>query len=271
MKITVAAIQLKPLASIEANLDSAAKLLQQAVDRGAQLVVLPENFAYYGQSNIAHIGQLEANPYGPVRQFLAEQAKKLAIWLVAGTLPVADKQAKPYARSYLFNPLGEVMGVYDKIHLFDADVRSGAGQTSYKESNDYLPGQRVAVVPTELATLGLSVCYDLRFAELYRQLADRDAEIIAVPAAFTTVTGRDHWQLLLRARAVENQVFVIGANMVDRDHAVRGLWGGSAIIDPWGNVLASLDDQPGVVVVEIDTQAIAATRAKMPVSQHRKL
>ncbi len=271
MKITAAAIQLRPLGSTEANLGSAKELLQQAADAGAQLAVLPENFAYYGQREFAQIGLLEANDQGPVRRFLADQAKTLGLWLVAGTLPVADNQAKPFARSYVFNPQGKVVDLYDKIHLFDADVTTGARQTIYKESDDFLAGQRVTTVPTELATLGLTVCYDLRFAELYHQLAETGAEIITVPAAFTSATGRDHWQLLLRARAVENQLFVIGANMVDRDHRNRGLWGGSAIIDPWGTVLAVLDDQPGVVVAEIDTQMIARVRAKMPIAQHRKL
>ena len=124
---------------------------------------------------------------------------------------------------------------------------------------------------TDLCRLGMSVCYDLRFAELYRQLADRGAQIAAVPAAFTAVTGKDHWLLLLRARAVENQIFVIGANMVDRDHPRRALWGGSAIIDPWGNLLASLDDEPGVAVAEIDLDRIDEVRAKMPMAEHRKI
>jgi predicted amidohydrolase len=119
--------------------------------------------------------------------------------------------------------------------------------------------------------LGMSVCYDLRFPELYRQLADADAQVVVVPAAFTAATGRDHWELLLRARAVENQLFVIGANMVDREHARRGLWGGSAIIDPWGTVLARVDDKPGVAIAEIDLDRLTEIRGKMPVAQHRKL
>ena len=127
------------------------------------------------------------------------------------------------------------------------------------------------VAQTDLCTLGMSVCYDLRFAELYRQLADRGAQIVTVPAAFTAATGEDHWLLLLRARAVENQLFVIGANMVDRKHPRRALWGGSAIIDPWGNVLATVDDEPGVAVAEIDLSMIDQVRAKMPVAEHRKL
>ena len=163
------------------------------------------------------------------------------------------------------------MGHYDKIHLFDADVASQEGKSAYRESDDFSAGELVNTVPTELGVLGLTVCYDLRFAELFRRLANLGAEIITVPSAFTAITGEAHWQVLLRARAIENQLFVLGANMVDRCHETRGLWGGSAIIDPWGNVLASLDDQPGIAVAEIDLDLIGQHRSKMPTAQHRKL
>ncbi|MDA9090840.1 carbon-nitrogen hydrolase family protein [Porticoccaceae bacterium] len=271
--INVAAIQLKPASSLEDNLTNAAALLSEAAAAGAQLAVLPENFAHYGQKDFTAIGLQESTDDGPVRQFLSDQARLNGLWLVGGSLPVLDAEPLPFARSLLFDPAGNAMGQYDKIHLFDVDVGVGTERAkSYKESDDFASGTDVVVAPTALCKLGMTVCYDLRFAELYRKLADEGAQIITVPAAFTAATGKDHWQVLLRARAIENQVFVIGANLVDRDHPSRGLWGGSAIIDPWGTVLASLDgDESGVVTAEIDLGMIAELRAKMPIGEHRKL
>lgn len=275
-RLIAAAVQLRPGDSIEHSLNNASAMIQRAVDLGAELVVLPENFAHLGCDDFSAIGQAESTPRGLVRQFLSDQARQQGIWLVAGTLPISDpEQSKPYARSLLFDPQGNQRSAYDKIHLFDvtldkSDISDGQ-QSSYRESDSFSGGSEVVVAQTDSCALGMTVCYDLRFAELYRQLADLGAQVVTVPAAFTAATGRDHWLLLLRARAVENQLFVIGANMVDREHPRRALWGGSAIIDPWGNLLASLDDEPGVAVAEIDLTVIDKVRAKMPVSLHRKL
>ena len=271
--INVAAIQLKPASSLEDNLTNAAALLSEAAAAGAQIAVLPENFAHYGQKDFTAIGLQESTDDGPVRQFLADQARLNGLWLVGGSLPVTDTELLPFARSLLFDPEGNTVGQYDKIHLFDVDVSEGTAQArSYKESDDFASGTDVVVATTALCTLGMTVCYDLRFAELYRKLSDEGAQIITVPAAFTAATGKDHWQVLLRARAIENQVFVVGANLVDRDHPSRGLWGGSVIIDPWGTVLASLDgDEAGFISAEIDLDMINELRAKMPIDAHRKL
>ena len=270
-----AAVQLRPQDSLSQNLAAAAVLIEQSADAGSQLVVLPENFAYLGRKDLAEVGLAERSK-GPVYEFLAEQARRHSLWLVGGTVPVTDPDSsKPFARSWLFDPQGNLVQSYDKIHLFDVDVAKSAGRTleqvSYRESDDYLSAKEVVVAQTGVCRLGMSVCYDLRFPELYRQLADADAQVVVVPAAFTAATGRDHWELLLRARAVENQLFVIGANMVDREHPRRGLWGGSAIIDPWGTVLARVDDKPGVAIAEIDLDRLTEIRGKMPVAQHRKL
>jgi nitrilase len=271
MKLTAAAIQLKPEKTIDANLRSAEGFLQECAYAGVQLAVLPENFAHYGQPDFLQIGRDESDDQGPVRQFLSEQALRHKLWLVAGTLPVAGPNPRPYARSILYNPLGEEVDHYDKIHLFDVDVAAQGQQAVYRESDDFSPGKRLATVDTDFGRLGLTVCYDLRFAELYQQLAQADAQIITVPAAFTAATGQYHWEVLLRARAIENQVFVIGANLVDRANSKRGLWGGSAIIDPWGTVLASLDDVAGPVIAELDMAMIGSVRTKMPVDRHRRL
>jgi deaminated glutathione amidase len=275
--IIAAAVQLQPADSIAENLANAAKWIACAVSDGAQLVVLPENFAHLGRKDFSQIGLAESGKSGVVRHFLADQAAQHAIWLVGGTVPVTDAASgtNPFARSLLFDPSGEEVNHYDKIHLFDLDVDpSGLGQeqqTAYRESDNFAAGTEWVIAEAAIGRIGMTVCYDLRFAELFRRLADGGAEIITVPAAFTAATGRDHWQLLLRARAVENQVFVIGANMVDRSHPRRALWGGSAIIDPWGNVLAEIAESAGVAVAEIDFTRIAQVRQKMPVSAHRKL
>lgn len=274
-RFIAAAIQLWPQDSMEKNLAAAKALIKSAAGDGSQLVVLPENFAYLGCSDLTDIAAAE-RAKGPVYEFLAKQARRYKLWLVGGTVPVSDHDSpKPFARSWLFNPEGNVVQHYDKIHLFDVDVPKSSDETlqqvSYRESDDYRSGTEAVVANTGLCRLGMTVCYDLRFAELYRQLADADARVVTVPAAFTTATGRDHWELLLRARAVENQMFVIGANMVDRNNLRRGLWGGSAIIDPWGTVLAQIDDQPGVAIAEINLNRLVEVRGKMPIAEHRKL
>ncbi len=274
-RFMAAAIQLWPQPTLEKNLEAAKVLIKRAAEDGCGLVVLPENFAYFGCKDLTDVGMAEQTR-GPVYEFLAKQARRHNVWLVGGTVPVSDSDsAKPFARSWLFDPQGNLVQHYDKIHLFDVDVPKSKDQTlqqvSYRESDDYRSGTDVVVADSDLGGLGMTVCYDLRFAELYRQLADAGAQVVTVPAAFTSATGRDHWELLLRARAVENQLFVIGANMVDRGHPRRGLWGCTAIIDPWGTVLAQLDDQPGVAIAEINLERLAEVRSKMPIAQHRKL
>ncbi|MDB3967320.1 carbon-nitrogen hydrolase family protein [Porticoccaceae bacterium] len=271
MKIIAAVVQLKPQGSVAGNLQHAESLLRKAAEAGAQLAVLPENFAYYGQSDFLTAGRAESDDMGLARQFVAQQAKKYGLWLVGGTIPVAESKPRSFVRCYVYNPKAEVVGYYDKIHLFDADLASQEGNSAYRESDDFSAGEQVKTVRTELGVLGLTVCYDLRFAELFQRLSNSGAEIVTVPSAFTAVTGEAHWQVLLRARAIENQLFVLGANMVDRCHETRGLWGGSAIIDPWGNVLASLDEQPGIAVAEIDLDLIGQCRSKIPMAQHRRL
>ncbi len=269
--IKVAVIQSRPLRKLDANLSQIQQLLIEASKQRASIVVLAENFAYYGEQNIQSIGFQEAASDGPVRQFLREQAKRLKLWIVGGTVPVGDKNSKPVARSLVYDPRGHCVDHYDKIHLFDADVHSGSSQQAYRESDLYSYVNAIKTVETDFCKLGLSVCYDLRFAALYHQLRVAESQLVAVPAAFTAITGRDHWQLLLRARAVENQFFMLGANLVDRASSSRGLWGGSAIVDPWGTVIAQLEDEVGVVTADINLTMIDDIRARMPVHNHARL
>ena len=265
----VAALQMMSSGSLEANLVQASTLIQKAVSQGAQLLVLPEYFAYHGCGGVSDIALQEKDSSGPARTFLADQARQHKVWIVGGTIPVAvsgDKRAS--ASCFVVNDEGLEVACYQKMHLFDVQVDDAQG--SYRESDDYCHGNQPVVIDTPVGKLGLSVCYDLRFPELYRYLADQGAELIVVPSAFTAKTGEAHWQLLLKARAVENLSYVIGANMGDRFHTKRPTWGGSAIIDPWGNTLNELDDGPGVIVSDIDLDYLRKLRQKMPVYEHRR-
>jgi nitrilase len=265
-----AVIQIKGNGGLEANLARCGELLQQAAQRGAQLAVLPENFAYYGCRNLVDAARAEQTCAGPARRFLADQARDLGLWLVGGTLPMAEADhPKPYATCLVVSPDGEEVARYQKIHLFDVDVAETG--RSYRESDDYRPGNKPVLVPTPLGKIGLSVCYDLRFPELYRALLDQGAEILVAPAAFTAATGKAHWQLLLRARAVENLCFMLGANLCDRGHAKTPTWGGSAIVDPWGRVVAEMAADEGVAVAELNLGEQQSLRSAMPALSHRRL
>ncbi|MEA3298698.1 MAG: carbon-nitrogen hydrolase family protein [Pseudomonadota bacterium] len=265
-----AVIQIRGDQGLDGNLAACARWLAGAAAAGARLAVLPENFAYYGCRELAAAGRAEATPAGPARGFLAAEARRHGLWILGGTLPIAAADdPRPFAASLLVSPAGEEVARYDKIHLFDVDVAETGRQ--YRESAEYRPGDRVVVADTPAGRLGLSVCYDLRFPELYREQSRQGAEILAAPSAFTAATGRAHWELLLRARAVENLCYVVAANLADRDHPARPTWGGSAIVDPWGTVLASLDNDEGFAVADIDLAHLRALRARMPVHRHRRL
>ena len=271
----VAVIQLTPNASLQGQLASVAHWLRVAADKGAKLVVLPENFALCGASSAEAkalaTDALQADGQGEVVELLSNSAKQHQIWIVAGTLPHLDSehQLKPTATTFVFSAQGVQVGRYDKIHLFDVNVEDA--QRSYRESDSYQSGSRVEVVDTPVGRLGLSVCYDIRFPELYRQLRDKGAELIAVPSAFTAKTGEAHWELLLRARAVETQCYVLGANMGDRYAEKRPTWGGSAIVDDWGVVVDSMEAGEGVCIADIDLDRLHNNRQSMPLQAHRKL
>ena len=268
----VAALQMTSGGNLETNLAQAEGLIEQAVEQGAELLVLPEYFAYHGCGDVVAIAHQEQFSTGPARQFLAEQASRHKVWIVGGTIPVATSvtpdNKKAAASCFVVNGDGVEVACYQKIHLFDVQVDDAHG--SYRESDDYCHGNQPVVVDTPFGKLGLTVCYDLRFPELYRYLASQGAEIIAVPSAFTTKTGEAHWQLLLRARAVENLSYVVGANMGDRFHPQRPTWGGSAIVDPWGTIQSEMNEGSGVISADIDLNYLKKLRQKMPVSEHRR-
>lgn len=269
--MTFAVIQMVSGPQVDTNLREARRLLEQAAEQGAKLAVLPENFAAFGRRNAAELGLAEAEGRGPILPALKQAARDLNLWLVAGTLPLPPAgapQAKPRACSLVFDGQGEIVARYDKLHLFDADVNDA--RVRYRESDDYAHGQEVVVVDTPVGRLGLSVCYDLRFPELYARLRERGAELISAPSAFTAVTGHAHWEVLIRARAIETQCYLLAAAQGGDHGQGRETWGQAAIVDPWGRIVAQQPRAPGVLTGRVDAAEQASIRARMPVLEHRR-
>lgn len=266
----VAAIQLNSTPAVSHNLQQAAHWIAEAAAQGAQLIVLPEMFAIFGATPDATLAQQEPMGNGPLQNFLSQQAQQHQVWLVGGTIPLASQQPNKVAAACLvYDPAGQCRQRYDKIHLYDATLTP---TETYQESALFTPGEHVVTCQTPFATLGLAVCYDLRFPELFRQLSSQHAEVFCLPAAFTVKTGEAHWELLARARAVENFCFVIGAAQGGQHSATRHTWGHSLIIGPWGDVLASkADTLPGVVVADLDVADLHRARHMLPALKHRRL
>lgn len=267
--LLMAAIQMVSEPGIAANLAMAADLLAEAAGRGAQLAVLPENFALMGRRETDKLAVQEAPGVGPIQDFLAEQAARHRLWLVGGTLPLrtADDGARVRAACLLFNDRGQQVARYDKAHLFD--VQTPGSQERYAESATIEPGNRYIVADTPWGRLGLAVCYDLRFPEQFRAMADQGMEILALPAAFTASTGAAHWETLLRARAIENQCYVIAAAQGGRHANGRETFGDSLLIDPWGLILDRLAWGPGVVLARMDRPFLENIRRQFPSLDHR--
>jgi predicted amidohydrolase len=269
--MTFAVIQMVSQDDVQANLVTAYRLLEQAASKGAKLVVLPENFVAIGHVNPAALGQAEALGTGPVLLWLSRSAQALGLWIVAGTIPLPpDDQphAKPRACCLVISDKGEPVARYDKLHLFNADVDDRQG--SYREGDHYAAGQDIVVVDTPVGRLGLTVCYDLRFPELYTALREAGAELIAAPSAFTAVTGEAHWDILIRARAIETQCYILAAAQGGLHPRGRETWGHSAIIDPWGRILEKSSTGEAVIVGQRDTVQQQELRKRMPITQHRR-
>ncbi|MFK8329268.1 carbon-nitrogen hydrolase family protein [Pseudomonas sp. BJa5] len=266
-----AVIQMVSQSDIAANLAQARRLLEQAAQGGARLAVLPENFAAMGRRDTAAIGRAEALGEGPILPWLKQTARDLRLWVVAGTVPlppVGQPEAKSHACSLLIDEHGETVARYDKLHLFDVDVADNRGR--YRESDDYAHGSQVVVADTPVGRLGLSVCYDLRFPELYSALRAAGAELISAPAAFTAVTGAAHWEVLIRARAIETQCYVLAAAQGGIHPGPRETYGHAAIVDPWGRIVAEQASGEAVLLGERDSSEQASIRARMPVALHRR-
>jgi len=265
-----AVIQMTSSSELKRNLELARRLLERAAEAGVVLAVLPENFALMPLNERARVAIAEQPDAGPIQTALAAAARDLGLWIVAGTVPMRSHEAgRPSATSLVFDAAGERVARYDKIHLFDVDLPSRTER--YRESATTLPGAEPVVVDTPIGRIGLSVCYDLRFPELYRTLAARGATVFTVPSAFTAPTGRAHWEVLLRARAIENQGYVLAAAQAGLHDNGRETYGDSLIVEPWGGVVRRLPRGSGVVVAEIDAESADRLRRMFPVLDHRRM
>jgi predicted amidohydrolase len=264
-----AAIQMASSPNVGSNLLEAEKLIAEAAKAGAKLVALPENFALMGEHELDKIRIKEIDGQGPIQNFLSETAAKYGVWIVGGTMPIAgDAEHKVRAACLIYNDRGERVARYDKMHLFDVSV-PGTNEV-YRESDSIEAGPRPLVFDTPFGRIGVAVCYDLRFPEFFREMARMGMEILVIPSAFTAETGAAHWELLLRARAVENLCYIIAPNQGGFHINGRKTFGHSMIVDPWGVVLDCYKTGGGFVVADIDLERLEKVRTAFPVLQHRR-
>ncbi len=263
-RFKIAAVQMVSEPEVQANLAAAGELIAQAAGEGARLVALPEYFCLLGRRDRDKVEVREEYGHGPIQDFLAAAAANNKVWLVGGSAPLACADPDKVRNTCLvFDDSGRRVARYDKIHLFGFDL----GTERFQESRSIEPGSEVVTLATPFGRLGLSICYDLRFPEMYRKMGTVD--LILVPSSFTATTGKAHWEILLRARAVENQAYVLAPAQGGHHQNGRDTWGHSMIIDPWGKVLADLPSGPGVVTAEIDHAEIERVRRSLPALTHR--
>jgi len=266
----IAAIQMTSGPDVAANLEQAQPLLEEAARAGARLAVLPENFAFMGlrDADKRAVGETEGS--GPIQDFLATTANRLRLWIVGGTIPLrVGDDGRVAAASVVYDGDGNRVARYDKIHLFDVDIPGRA--EAYRESAHVAPGSETVVVDTPVGRLGLSVCYDVRFPELFRSLSTAGAQILTVPSAFTSPTGRAHWETLMCARAIENLCYVVAPAQSGFHPNGRETYGDSMIVDYWGRVMQRLPRGRGCITAQIDLQRQAEVRQSFPALQHRVL
>ena len=268
-ELSVAAVQLNSQADVAQNLDSCRRWVARAASRGAELVLLPENFAYFGPESGKRAAAESLNGGGAISSALRAMAREHRVCVVGGGFPEQSGDSdRPHNTLLVVGPDGNDLATYRKIHLFDVELGSGG---SYSESAATSPGSSVVVVKLGGFELGLSICYDLRFPELYRALSEQGADVLLVPAAFTLHTGKDHWHVLLRARAIEAQAFVVAAAQHGAHPGGRQTYGHSLIVDPWGTVIAEASDGEGIVTASLERARLAAVRRSLPSLTHRKL
>lgn len=271
-KRRIAAVQLTSTADLAANLRACTEAIARAASEGAEIVTLPECFAFVGATEGDKRAAAESldGPIGPIQTMLGNAATKHGVWVMGGGMPesVPGDATRTFNTAVVVNPQGELTARYRKLHLFDVEIPGGA---VLKESSNTAAGDAVVVADIAGVKMGFSICYDVRFPELYRQLVLRGAEVLLVPAAFTAHTGKAHWHLLLRARAVENQTWVVAPAQTGQHNAKRVSFGHSLIINPWGDIVAELPTDPGVICADIDSDTVATRRQQMPCLQHAKL
>ncbi|WP_176041880.1 carbon-nitrogen hydrolase family protein [Burkholderia stabilis] len=264
--LRVAALQMVSTPDVTRNLAEARRLIAEAAGEGAQLVLLPEYFCFMGHRDTDKLALAEPYQDGPIQRFLADAARRHGIWVIGGTLPLkAPEPDRVLNTTLVFDPSGNEAARYDKIHLFNFEK----GDESFDEARTIRAGDTVVAFDAPFGRVGLSVCYDLRFPELYRRMGD--CALIVVPSAFTYTTGRAHWETLLRARAVENQCYVLAAAQGGKHENGRRTWGHSMLIDPWGEIVAVRDVGASVVLGALDSQRIADVRQSLPAWRHRVL
>ncbi|MGF1700063.1 carbon-nitrogen hydrolase family protein [Photobacterium makurazakiensis] len=263
----VGIVQMNSGADPEVNLKHLKLKLKGLQLQGAKLVLTPENCLVFGSR---HDYQQHAEPLGdgPLQQAIAQLANQLGIWILIGSMPIRHSSGAITTTALLFDDKGECQGHYNKLHMFDVEIEDK--HHSYRESDTFLPGNDVKVIATPYGNIGLSICYDVRFPQLYSALREQGADIIVVPAAFTKVTGKAHWELLLRARAVETQCWVIAAAQWGEHNESRETWGHSMIVDPWGQVVACQQQGTGVLLADVDLELSQAIRTNMPLVNHAR-
>lgn len=262
--VRVACVQVTSTPDIAANIDAACGFIRAAAADGARFVLLPENVTMLAGGSAMREAAADAGKH-PARAAFADVARETGVWLLAGSIAEQAGDGRLANRSLLFDSDGATVATFDKIHMFD--VTLDAGET-YRESDSYKPGDKTVVADTPWGPLGMTVCYDLRFPGLYRTLAQAGAVMLSVPSAFTVPTGRDHWHVLLRARAIETGCFVFAPAQCGTHYGKRRTYGHSLIIDPWGKILAEAGEEPGVILADIDLDAVADARGKVPSLSH---
>lgn len=265
-KLTVGLCQMRVTDNKEQNLKKAKEMINKACEKGAEFIVLPEMFnCPYNNKYFRKFA--ETFPNGETLKMLSTIAKDKNIYLVGGSIPEKDHEGKIYNTSFVFNNLGELIGKHRKIHLFDIDVEGGV---KFKESDVLSPGNNITVFDTHFGKMGVAICYDIRFPELIRLMTLKGAEIIIIPAAFNMTTGPAHWELTMRARALDNQVYLL-ANSPARDETFSYVaYANSLIVDPWGKILGKLDEKEGILIGEIDILKVSKIREQLPLLKHRR-
>ncbi|NVJ58879.1 MAG: carbon-nitrogen hydrolase family protein [Gammaproteobacteria bacterium] len=263
--LTVSCIQMCSSADVIENLETAEALIQQAARSGAKLVVLPEYFPIMAHSHKAKLLCQESFGEGPIQEWLQKVAKDNQVWLIAGSIPICSSdQNRPFARCLVLNENGHVEGFYDKIHMFDVEVEDTTKR--YFESAGTMPGKDPSIIHTPWGKIGLAVCYDLRFPEVFTYYRNNGVSIITLPSAFTVPTGKAHWKTLVKARAIDSQSYIIAPAQSGLHQNGRETWGHSMVVDPWGEIVGELEKELGVLVTTIEIQKVKSVRDKMPLS-----
>ena len=265
----LACVQLASGPNVEANLIETSKYIEEAKKLGADLIVLPENFSMMAKEDSMYLDIKEVLGQGRIQDFISKEARKHDLWIVAGTIPTkSQKEDKVYSTCIVFNNLGEQVSSYNKVHLFDVNIIET--NEKYSESDIYLCGDSITVIDTPFCKIGLAICYDLRFPELFRKLSQENVDIVCMPAAFTSVTGKAHWEHLITARAIENLVYFAASAQGGYHVSGRETYGHSMIVNPWGETLDIIKNNSGIVISSIDLKSLKKLRKNFPCLSHKK-